>query len=56
MEATVEKNLREEEIRLELVSKKLHTLNVIQVTPVRFILNIIFYRIGKIKQYLVYNF
>ncbi|XP_025415186.1 brefeldin A-inhibited guanine nucleotide-exchange protein 3 isoform X2 [Sipha flava] len=33
MEAAVEKNLREEEIRLELVTKKLHTLNVIQVTP-----------------------
>lgn len=35
MEAAIEKNLKEEAFRLELVTKKLNTLNVIQVTPVR---------------------
>lgn len=37
MEAAADKNLKEEEIRLELVTKKLYTLNVIQVTPVSLI-------------------
>jgi len=34
MEATVEKNLKDEAFRLELVTKKLNTCNVFQVTPV----------------------
>lgn len=34
MEAVVEKNLKEEAYRLELMTKKLNTLNVFQVTPV----------------------
>lgn len=38
MEALVENNLKEEASRLELVTKKLNTLNVIQVTPVSFVL------------------
>lgn len=37
MEAAVEKNLKEEASRLELVSRKLSALNVIQVTPVSFL-------------------
>lgn len=37
MEAAAEKNLKEEALHLELVTKKLKTLNVIQVTPVSFI-------------------
>lgn len=42
MEAAVEKNLKEETFRIELVTKKLNTLNVIQVTPVSFVLYIIY--------------
>lgn len=38
MEAIVEKNLKDEVFRLELMSKKLSALNVIQVTPVSFVL------------------
>lgn len=34
MEAAVEKKLEEEAYRLELMTKKLNTLNVFQVTPV----------------------
>lgn len=34
MEAVVEQNLKEEAHRLELMTKKLNTLNVIQVTLV----------------------
>lgn len=45
MEALVENNLKEEAFRLELVTKKLNTLNVIQVTPVCFVLYIVFYKI-----------
>lgn len=37
MEAAVEKNLKEDVLHLELVTKKLKTFNVIQVTPVSFI-------------------
>lgn len=37
MEAAVEKNLKEEAFRLELVTKKLNTCYVFQVTPVSFI-------------------
>jgi len=37
MEAAVEKNLKEEAFRLELVTKKLNTCNVFQVTSVSFI-------------------
>lgn len=37
MEAAVEKNLKEEAHRLELMAEKLNTLNVIQVTPVSII-------------------
>lgn len=47
MEAVVEKNLKEEAYRLELMTKKLNTLNVIQVTPVSIISCIIFYKISK---------
>lgn len=42
MEALVENNLKEESFRLELVTKKLNTLNVIQVTPVSFVLHTVF--------------
>jgi len=40
MEAVVEKNLKEEAYRLELVTKKLNTCNVFQVTPVSFIFHL----------------
>lgn len=36
MEAAVDKNLKEEASRMELVTKKLNILNVIQVTPVSY--------------------
>lgn len=40
MEAIAEKNLKEEALHLQLVTKKLTALNVIQVTPVSFIMHI----------------
>lgn len=40
MEAAVEKNLKEEAFRLELVTKKLNTCNVFQVTTVSFIIHL----------------
>lgn len=43
MEAAVEKNLREEAFHLELVTKKLNTCNVFQVTPVSFIFLFFFF-------------
>lgn len=36
MEAAIEKNLKEEALHLELVTNKLNSLHVIQVTPVSF--------------------
>lgn len=45
MEAAVEKNLREEAFHLELVTKKLNTCNVFQVTPVSFIFLFFLYKI-----------
>jgi len=41
MEAIVEKTLKDEVFRLELVTKKLSALNVVQVTPVSCILHTI---------------
>jgi len=49
MEAAVEKKLKEESFRLELVTKKLNTLNVIQVTPVSY-KNIKFTKLLKKKK------
>jgi len=50
MEAAIEKKLKEESFRLELVTKKLNTLNVVQVTSVSFILNIKFTKLFLKKE------
>lgn len=43
MEAAVEQTLKDEVFHLELVTKKLSALNVIQITPVSFILHSIIF-------------